>query len=182
MKRSLILLLACLPMTTTPAVSEPLTERLLFASPMGFKVGFQKGTMAEWVPDSESVDDWSEMVTVQIYTVAPNVTQATFLGGIARNWMAACPDTPKQTIYTGTTNGYAVSMLLLSCPKNAQTGKPETTGFRVIQGNDRLYTVQRAFRSVPSSESLGAAMKYLGTVSLCDSERAGHPCPTATGR
>ena len=182
MKRRIAGLATLLVSLSTSVRAETLTEHLVFVSPSGFKASYRQGNTTEWVPEGETVDDWTEMVTVQIYSIAPTVTQATFLDGIARNWMAACPDTPKQTIYTGTTNGYAVSMLLLSCPKNAQTGKPETTGFRVIQGNDRLYTVQRAFRSVPSSESLGAAMKYLGTVSLCDSVRAGHPCPTATGR
>jgi hypothetical protein len=71
-------------------------------------------------------------------------------------------------------------MLLLSCPRNPKTGKPETTAFRVILGNDALYSIQRAFRSVPQPDQLASAVKFLGTVSLCDFERPGHPCPSPT--
>jgi hypothetical protein len=90
--------------------------------------------------------------------------------------MKACPETPKPNMFSGQTNGYPVSMLLLSCPHNARTGKPETTAIRVILGNERLYSLQRAFRSVPQPEQLALAMKFLGTVTVCDTSRPSHPC------
>jgi hypothetical protein len=68
----------------------------------------------------------------------------------------------------------------LVLPRNARTGKPETTAFRAILGNDALYLIQRAFRSVPQPDQLAATMKFLGAVSVCDVERLGHPCPSAT--
>jgi hypothetical protein len=145
--------------------------------PESFKLGWQKG-WAEWIPVTETVEEWSEMVTIQTYHVRPSVTQEQFLQGIAAGWMKACPETPAQKIFSGHTNGYPVSMLLLSCPRNAKTGKPETTAFRVILGNEVLYSIQRAFRSAPQADQLAVAMKFLG-VSVCDSERPGHPCPSA---
>lgn len=54
-----------------------------------------------------------------------------------------------QGIHSGTVNAYPVSMLLLACPRNPATHMPETTVFRVIQGQDALYVVQWAWRSNP---------------------------------
>jgi hypothetical protein len=153
------------------------TELFLIRFPDGFKLGYTRAAMSEWVPAGESVDGWSEMITVQIFHVSPGLSQETFLQKLDEGWMKACPQTPKRSIVTGSTNGYAVSMQLLSCPLNATTGKPETTAFRIIRGASDLFLVQRAFRSVPTPEQLAAAMQFLGTVSLCDTHMPGHPCP-----
>jgi hypothetical protein len=56
--------------------------------------------------------------------------------------MKDCPGTTAQGVFTGQVNGYVVSMLVLKCPKNPGTWKPETTAFRVIKGNDALYSVR----------------------------------------
>jgi len=162
------------------ATAQVRTEKFLLQMPKGFRLGWQKEAWAEWIPAAESIDDWSEMITVQTYHLSPSVSQTQFLQGVAAGWMKACPETPVQKIFSGRTNGYPVSMLLLSCPRNPKTGKPETTAFRVILGNDALYSIQRAFRSVPQPDQLASAMEFLGTVSLCDVERPGHPCPSPT--
>jgi hypothetical protein len=175
--RVTIVLLALAAIVIEPARGQAPTETLLLQMPESFKVGFQKGSMSEWVPAEQTVEDWSEMITVQVYRVDPRVTQASFLQAIGALWLQACPETPKQNIFNGQTNGYQVSMLMLSCPHNAQTGKLETTVFRVILGNDSLYSIQRAYRLVPTREQLAATMKFMGTVSLCDEVRPGHPCP-----
>jgi hypothetical protein len=67
-------------------------------------------------------------------------------------------------------------MLVLRCPNNPRTGRPETTAFRIIRGEDALYDVQYAWRSVPSDEAVEAAMKILGQFTVCDSRRVEHPC------
>jgi hypothetical protein len=176
MRRSITLMLLVLALFSVAAASAAQSEVFVLRMPQDFRLGWQKGTWYEWIPSAESVEDWSQMITVQTYTVAPSVTQSEFLQGIAARWMKACPETPKPSMFSGQTNGYPVSMLLLSCPHNAQTGKPETTALRVILGNERLYSVQRAFRSVPQPEQLAVAMKFLGTVTVCDTTRPDHPC------
>ena len=92
--------------------------------------------------------------------------------------MDACPGTTAKGVFTGQINGYVVSMLLLQCPKNPGTGKPETTAFRVIKGNDALYAVQHAWRAVPSAQDVDAAMHALAKVTVCDTRAAAHPCPS----
>jgi hypothetical protein len=156
-------------------------ENLLFSPPKDFKIGFHSEhdnrMMTEWVPAAETVEDWTQMLTVQIYRGA-TVDSATFLQGVGKRYMDACTGTTAQGIVTGKVNGFVVSMLLLKCPKNPATGKPETTAFRVIKGNDALYSVQRAWRAVPSDEDLDAVMHTLAKVIVCDTRTPDHPCPS----
>jgi hypothetical protein len=158
-------------------------ENLLFAPPKEFRVGFQSNhdnrLMTEFVPTSETVEDWTEMLTVQIYRHA-TVDAATFLQGVGKRYLDACPGTTveKGGLFTGTVNGYVVSMLLLKCPHNPSTAKPETTAFRVIKGNDALYSVQHAWRSVASDQQLADAMRSLAKVVVCDTRTQDHSCPS----
>ncbi len=156
-------------------------ENLLVAQPAGFKVGYQANkdntAISEWVPEGQSVDSWTQMLTVQVFR-GSKVAPATFLQGIGKQWSDACPGSAGKGIFTGQTNGYVVSMLVLRCPKNPTTGKPETTAFRVIKGGDALYSVQRAFRSEPSDTELDDVMHYLAKVSVCDTRAPNHPCPS----
>jgi hypothetical protein len=156
-------------------------ENLLVAQPEGFKVGYQankdNSAISEWVPEGQSVDAWTQMLTVQVYR-GSKADPATFLQSIGKQWSDACPGSSGKGIFTGQTNGYVVSMLVLRCPKNLTTGKPETTAFRVIKGSDALYSVQRAFRSEPSDTELDDVMHYLAKVSVCDTRAPDHPCPS----
>jgi hypothetical protein len=155
-------------------------ENLLISPPEDFKIGYQSNRdnrlMTEYVPAAETVEDWTQMLTVQIFRGAA-VDPASFLGGVGKRYMDACAGTTAKGIYTGTINGYVVSMLLLKCPMNPGSGKPETTAFRVIKGSDALYSVQRAWRSVPTDRELDEAMHALGKVTVCDTRAAEHPCP-----
>jgi hypothetical protein len=174
-----MMLAAC---SSTAALGQSLidAENLLFSPPKDFKVGFQSNRdnrlMTEFVPDAETVEDWTQMLTVQIYRGA-TVDAATFLQGVGKRYMDACSGTTAKGIYTGQVNGYAVSMLLLKCPMNPSTGKPETTAFRVIKGKDALYSVQRAWRAVPSDQDLDDVMHALAKVTICDTRTPEHPCP-----
>jgi hypothetical protein len=156
-------------------------ENLLIAQPSGFKVGNQASSgnseISEWVPAGETVEDWTQMLTVQVFHHS-TVDPATFLRGIGKRWADACPGSSAKGVFTGQVNHYVVSMLVLRCPKNPTSGKPETTAFRAIKGKDALYSVQRAFRSEPSDKDLDAVMHYLGNVSVCDTRTADHPCPS----
>lgn len=154
-------------------------ENLLLSPPTDFKIGFHSdhNSMTEWVPSAETVDDWTQMLTVQVFRGA-TVDAATFLQGVGKRYMDACPGTTAKGVYTGQVNGYVVSMLLLKCPQNPGTGKPETTAFRVIKGRDALYSVQRAWRSVPSDQELDDVMHTLAKVTVCDTRTPEHPCPS----
>jgi hypothetical protein len=154
-------------------------ETLLFSPPADFKVGYSarhdNTAITEFVPNGQSVDDWAQMLTVQVFHGA-TVDPATFLGGLGARYTHACPGTSAKGIFTGQSNGYVVSMLLLRCPNNPATGKPETTAFRVIKGKDALYSVQHAWRAVTSDQEVEAAMHALATVIVCDTRTPEHDC------
>jgi hypothetical protein len=176
---ALLILLGC---SAGAAGEIPISaENLVFSPPKDFEVGYQSihgsQSMTEMVPRGETVENWTQMLTVQIFRGA-TVDSATFLQGLGKRYMNDCPGTRAKGIFTGTTNGYDVSMLVLKCPKNAATEKPETTAFRVIKGNDALYSVQRAWRADPSDAEIDAVMHSLAKVTVCDTRTAGHPCPS----
>jgi hypothetical protein len=155
-------------------------ENLLVTMPQSFKMGFQSSQgamkMQEWVRLNETVDNWSELITVQII-YGKNYDPSQFLRAIGERWLTACPGSKPYSIYSGQTNGYKVSMTFLSCPLNSKSGKPEYTQFRAIQGKDSFYTVQWATGFVPSKEQAGSVAKFLDTVNVCDTRTAEHPCP-----
>ena len=180
LKRGRLILLVCAAATAS-GQSLLEAENLLFAPPKDFNIGFESNRdsrlMTEWVRAEQTVEDWSEMLTVQIYRGA-SVDAETFLRGVGNRYMNACPGTTAKGIFTGQVNGYAVSMLLLKCPKNPGTGKPETTALRVIKGNDALYSVQHAWRSVPTDQAIDDVMRALAKVTVCDTRVPSHPCPS----
>jgi hypothetical protein len=179
LKPALLMLFGCAAGASAQPSIE--AENLLVAPPKDFKIGYQSThdnrTMTEMVPTGESVEDWTQMLTVQVYRHA-TVNSATFLAGVGKRYIDACPGATAKGIYTGTTNSYMVSMLVLKCPKNPATQKPETTAFRVIKGNDALYSVQRAWRSDPSDKEIDEVMHALAKVTVCDTRTPEHACPS----
>jgi S1-C subfamily serine protease len=173
------------PADTPPAIQHPAParsplldgENLLFAPPKDFKFGFhsdRNGSLTEYVPNGQTVEDWTEMLTVQIFHNLKEMDPASFLQKIGAKWLNDCPETPKDTIRNGKVNGYPVSMLELKCPNVHASGKPETTVFRVIKGKDALYSVQHAWRTVPSDDAKDALSK----TNVCDTRDPSHSCPS----
>jgi len=167
-----------------PSQAQLKGENLIVTPPAGFKVGY-KGTnngmnMMEWVPAGETVQNWSEMVTVQIFNKRADLDPAQFLGRLQQQWLTACQGSKPASILTGKANGYTASMMMLHCPLLAATGKPETTMFRAIKGNDSFYVVQRAVRAAASADQVEKMKQYLGEVSVCQAGSSQHPCPALT--
>ncbi len=173
------------PVAASPGIQQPAParsplldgENLLFAPPKDFKFGFhsdRNGSLTEYVPNGQTVDDWTEMLTVQVFPDLKEMEPAAFLQKLGAKWLNDCPETPKDSIRNGQANGYPVSMLELKCPNVHATGKPESTVFRVIKGKDALYSVQHAWRTAPSVE----AKDSLSKTNVCDTRDPSHPCPS----
>jgi hypothetical protein len=156
-------------------------ENLLVTAPPGYKVGFNDKkpnmVMTEFVPAKETVENWTEMVTVQVF-FGLNVTPEQFMDEMDKSWRAACPQaSDAHTVADAPENGYPTRVWLLDCPKNPQSGKPEITWFKGLQGKDSFYLVQKAFRFEPSKEQITQWMGYFRKVSVCDSRLADRACP-----
>lgn len=155
-------------------------ENFLVTMPDGFKVGFQNKTptsrITELVPRNETVQDWSQMVTVQIYTGVPNLTPPKLYESMVALWAQACSGYNGINIAEGVENGYQTMTWLFVCPLLDTTGKPEATFFKVIQGKDAFYVAQRAYRYKPSNEETQAALLYMQSIKACDSRVPARPC------
>jgi len=172
-----VLIVLLLP---SAANADLVNENLLVEIPAGYKVGYraERGTMVmnEMVPDGQTVNNWTEMVTVQIFhglKVAPEKFRDT----LQQRWAAACPGGSGADVTSDTENGYPVLVWLLDCPKNPETQKPEITWFKAIAGNDSFYLVQKAFKFKPSKEEIDRWMAYLKSVAVCDTRIVARACP-----
>lgn len=156
-------------------------ETLLQNMPLGYKIDFQSrhGNMGitEMVPQAESVKNWTEMVTTQVFFGLKNATPEQFQAVMEKNWLASCKASQSASVAKGAENGYPFTLWMLSCPLNQATGKPEITWFKAIKGNDSFYVVQKAFRFEPTREQVIQWMQYLKKVSLCDTRLPDRACP-----
>lgn len=157
-------------------------ETVLAPVPKDFKVGFaaDKGrlTMTEFVPQNETVDDWSRMITLQIFHGLSNADPDNFARGLKERWKTDCPGGDAQRLDAAADNRYAFSEWVYLCPLNPKTKKPENMWLKVISGKDALYSVQYAYRRDMGPDLMGPALDYLGKVKVCDTRLPDRPCPT----
>ena len=176
------LLAASLLIVSGGAVANDLRdENLLQRLPAGFEVEYQTKrdglSMVERVPAGQSVNDWSEMVTTQIFHGKPENLDS-FFGGLSGRWVGACDGAETTLIREGEENGYPFALWLFSCPLNPSTGKPEMTWMKGVRGNDALYVVQWAFRTEPSEDDIRRSVGYLRSIVVCDSRLPHAACPS----
>ncbi len=186
MKSRLLLLLGlALSAISFDAEAQLQDENLLAPMPQGFKVATNQEqnriVFQEWIPANETVESWSEMVTVQILLGRSNVDGGKYLAAIRAGWLKACPQTKPNAVEDGRANGYPLWTMMLQCALHPRTGKPETTLFRSIAGSDSFYSVQRSARAVPDGAQMAKMAAYMERVIVCDTRSAGHPCPDLKG-
>ena len=166
---------------SSAAWAELKDENLLQSLPPGYKIDFQakQGNMlmTEMVPEGESVKDWTEMVTTQVFLGLKTATPEQFQALMQQRWLAACKGGAAAPVAKGEENGYPFALWLLSCPSSPATGKPEVTWFKAIKGNDSFYVVQKAFRFEPTQEQVNQWIQYLRSVSVCDTRLPERACP-----
>lgn len=141
-------------------------ERLVWPTAQGFVVGYTQQTpngqvIEEQVPAGETVQAWTRMIT-RITLPAP-IDPGTFAQRMGDMWRRSCPGA---TVGTPATGPKGVD-IRVDCPRNPDTGKPETMVQRTIAGDGRLYVLQVAFRSAPSAAEIGWARAQLDRASLC---------------
>lgn len=156
-------------------------ENLLQGMPAGYKIGFQERQgpiiLTEMVPESESVEEWTEMVSSQLFIGLKSVSPETFRAESRKKWLEACKDGNFAEIASGEENGYPMALWMLSCPHSKAPGRPEITWFKAIRGQDAFYVVQKSFRFEPSNEQVQQSMRYLRQISVCDTRIPQRACP-----
>ncbi|HET9460271.1 MAG TPA: hypothetical protein VFO51_09865 [Sphingomicrobium sp.] len=142
-------------------------EALALPPVAGFVVGYEAArdgnSIVEQVPEGETVQRWTRMVTTQRFAgVARRADADGFLQVMLDGLQQACP---------GATVAYRrpgakVAQMRVDCPLNPATGLPETFFAKAMPGAVDMHVSQVAFRRAPSASDVAWAERYLAGVSL----------------
>ncbi|MEG2804999.1 hypothetical protein [Stenotrophomonas sp.] len=188
MTRRFILATALAVMVSPLASAQPAapasgSELLLRPNVEGYVQGYQAtdpnngNRIFEYVLEGQTVQDWTEMLTLQDFPASANVAPRAYFGTLGDFWLKSCPAGDVTVIHEAEENGYPVAVVQMICPNNPGTGKPEYAWMKGIQSGKSMYVVQKAFRFVPDREQITTWVRYLQKVTLCDEVGSKHPCP-----
>jgi hypothetical protein len=175
----LALMVACFP-----AFGQFEGEVLWATAPSGYKIDYHAKNddiaITELVPKKQSVKNWTEMVTIQVFYGLKSSPEQ-FMAKIEKLATEACPGASVILIRQGEENGYPFNLFLQDCPLNKATGKPEITWFKTIEGKDSFCVVQFATKLKPTEEKITKWMQYLRSVIVCDTRLPDRPCSPVSG-
>ncbi len=171
----------------TQRVMSPIfSELVMISQPADFIVRFENTKGGSYIREAvlkgETVEDWSQMITVtglEGATKTGQLTPQTFFENIASGFQRACPQTfTSVTLKPVAVDGHLTYAAVASCGR-VLAGKPrsETAAMLVIQGKKDFYTLQWAERGKPPairSPSTRASGKRAST-SSCPSICATSP-------
>jgi len=140
------------------AITPVYAQLVKFSFPAGFQPAFQKdsGTfyIQEAVPKGETVDSWSQMITLtgsKGLAANPAATPQSMAQHIAGGFRQACPDTfAARGLGKATISGHEAFIALVGCG-DVKAGKPHSEKAMIIaiKGSADGYTVQWAVRGAP---------------------------------
>jgi hypothetical protein len=186
--------LASIPAVPTLSITLPATnqslggpgdglinENLLVEIPTGFKIDYETKQdnmiITEMVSEDESVNDWTTLVTVQIFLGMTGTTPDQYQENMTQSWSNVCANSESYPVASGDENGYPFALWQLYCPINPSTQIVEYTYMKAIQGNDSFYLIQVAFRFEPSNDEVTQWMNYMREVIVCDTRISEQACP-----
>ncbi len=156
-------------------------ENLLFNVPSDYIQDYtdqnKTNLILEWVPDGQSVENWEEMLTVQLFFGPPVQKPGNFAHAFIQSIEGACEGGEGQVVKEGLEQGYKFAFFLAICPENPATGKPEFIWLKAIAGRDALYVVQKAWKYHPTNDEIEDWSKYLAGIAVCDTRTQTAPCP-----
>jgi hypothetical protein len=148
-----------------PTVISPIFGQLvMFTLPVGFRTVFEQPSAASYIREAvlkgETVDHWSQMVTVtgaKGLASQPEASAQQFAAQIAAGIQKACPQTFQvKPLGPSSVSGHEAFAAVASCGKvDASADKHSETALIVaIKGAEDLYTVQWAERTAANAENL----------------------------
>ncbi len=134
----------------------------------------------EFVPKGQTIEDWEEMLTSQIFYGGIGKSVRKFAGDMRESWKSSCPDSEFFPVKSGKENGYVFKFWLQSCEVNPKTNKPEFIFLKAIEGNDSFYVIQIALKRYPIEEEVVTWTHFLEGAFVCDSRIPERRCPDFT--
>ncbi len=156
----------------SPVSAQQPGEKILMSLPEGYERGYADGNeqryIAEFVPEGQTVEDWQELLSVQVFYGKTDSTARNFADALITAAAEHCEGSSGTIVLNDTENGYDSVVFLVSCPQSETTNHPEWTLFKGIQGKDSFYLVHKAWAFKPGKESMTEWSGYLFGVGLCD--------------
>lgn len=176
-------LLASLWTTTAMAVNK---EHLNSAPLSDFHTVYESDhndiLMLESVPKGESAEDWTQMVTTQVFigTTHEHFYEM-YRNGSRKRFAEACDFHSERNIDDTVQNGYQTYLWQQSCfYADSKKKRPENTWFRLFKGKDATYVLQWAWHTKPTEKQLARMVDYMTKSELCYLGDSKHPCPKRT--
>jgi len=142
---ALILFLFCLTAATADPVAQD-TEQLSYFIPQGFTIAYQQqnqsSTVVEIISATETLDNWSRMVTIQSFSDASKYDPEKYILEISRRARELCGKVQVEPVATSQQNGFAFSHKVIMCEPNIKTNKSEITNIKAIRGKKAFYVAQ----------------------------------------
>lgn len=179
--------------TSGYSVISPIFGQLVsFTLPVEFRTVFEKGNQKNYIREAvlngETVERWTQMVTVtgaKGLAADPDITPEAFAAYIAEGFRNSCPDSYSAQILQGGKLDSKWDQLaaVVSCGRSPETGGSESALILVIRGEKDYYTIQWAERGFPSAAALpvnqakwNGRLAKLSPINLCPIV-AGEPAP-----
>ena len=152
------------------SISEP-KEMLMGHPNNNFEIGYEKYSdelaMTEFVPIGETVQDWSQMITIQSLIGYRPETLESFATRFTQLVIDDCSGSDQEIILSDVQYGYNSLLLSINCQENLNTGLPERILVKAIQGDEALYVVQKAWKYDPKDGELADWFYELESFIVC---------------
>lgn len=161
-------------------------ENLLQNVPPGYKIASQvrqgNAAITQMIPDGESLQDWNEILAINVFLGEKNATVEQFQDFHLKRWLNGCPEraavSDVKLVAKGTDNGYPYAIWVASCKRSSISDPSEFAWIKAIKGNDSFYVIQKSFRSEPSPKQVAHWVQYLEKLAVCDTRLPDRACPS----
>ena len=156
----------------TTAMALPTEDRVVAPDLDRWVIGYDahSATQAirEEVPEGESVNDWTRMVTTQRFGgLAALTTPGNYVANIARSVERKCPGAQVGAVRQLSMTGRPAVRVTIDCPVLAETGKRETFVLEATAGTFEMLVKQVAFRGPHSAADIVWANGFLDSLTYC---------------
>lgn len=173
----LVLIMASSSLSAQATGPERLEGALLPGYVVGYKAGDQQRSIREEVPQGETVQRWSRMITTQRFAgLAAQIAPADFARLMIRGVAQSCPGATSTAPNELTVSGQPAVQVRIDCAALPATGKPETYFLLLVTGEQDLMARRVAFRSVPTEDDVQWAEAVLSGSVICRGGDMDPPC------
>ncbi|MCZ4281134.1 hypothetical protein O4H49_10125 [Kiloniella laminariae] len=145
----------------------------------------QQQTTAEWLPPGQHVENWTNMITVQVFPGWAGGDVDDFLNELAEIYGQNCEASGATPPLKDQVNGFPTGFRLINCTRDLTRNTGEVALFRATVGRNALYLIQHVFR-VPEFEvgaqpvtenAMRAAFEGIRTGWACHKGSTQQSCP-----